>query len=74
MSNPHSPLQPPNIYLIVGIASICVAVAETLTGEGLGGYGRTIERSKDPAKFWRGVAIFYIAGVFGIGSFLYLVR
>jgi hypothetical protein len=74
MPDPHSPFQPPYIYLILGIASLCLAVAETLTGQGLGRFGRTIERSKDPNKFWRGVAIGYVAGALLIGYFLYLTK
>jgi hypothetical protein len=67
-------LQRSNISLILGIASICLAVVETLTGEGLGGYGRMLRRSDDPAKFWRLAAIHYAVGVLGIGYFLLSAR
>lgn len=74
MPDSHSPLHPPFIFLFLGIASLCLAVAETVTGEGLGRFGRAVERSKDPNQFWQVVAIGYLAGAFLIGYFLYLIR
>jgi len=67
-------MQRSHISLILGIAAVCLAVAETLTGEGLGGYGHTFRRSDEPANFWRAVAIHYGVGIFGIGYFLFSIR
>jgi hypothetical protein len=57
--------------LLIGIVLLLLGVAETLTGQSLGGYGRTATRAENPSRFWTNVGICYAGGLFGILVFLY---
>jgi hypothetical protein len=61
----------PHILLTFGIFWTGLGLMSTLSGQSLLRFGRTISRAQDPEKYWRSVAIDYLAGAFGIGYFLY---
>jgi hypothetical protein len=42
----------PRANLLAGIALLALAVMETLTGQSLGGYGRSADRTDDPKNYW----------------------
>jgi len=66
-------LEPPYIFLILGVITLCVGVVSTCTGETWARYGRVIYRAEEPRQFWQAVATCYIGGVCFIGYFLYQV-
>jgi hypothetical protein len=63
----------PRGNLLVGIAVLALAVMETLTGQSLGGYGKTADHADDPKNFWRNLAVTYAASLFFIGRYLYQI-
>jgi hypothetical protein len=63
----------PRANLLAGIALLTLAVIETITGESLGGYGRTADRTDDPKNYWGSVAIAYAAGLFFVGRYVYQI-
>lgn len=67
-----SPIRSPYVFLIVGVFLCLVGVASTCTGKTSSRY-RWVYRAKEPKDFWWTVAIYYLAGVFFIGCFLYQV-
>ncbi len=73
MSDWYLLLQPPYIYLILGVISFSVAVVSTYTGKTYGRYGGWAYRAKEPTQFWWAVVIYYFGGVWFIGFFLYKI-
>jgi len=71
MSDLHSLLRPPYIFLILGVVSLSVGVVSTYTGETWARFGRVIYRAKEPKEFWWDVAMCYLIGVCFIGYSLY---
>ena len=63
----------PRANLLAGIAMLALAVIETLSGQSLGGYGRSTDRADNPKKFLASVAISYGVGLFFIGRYLYQI-
>ncbi len=63
----------PRANLLAGIAVLALAVMETLTGQSLGGYGRTADRTYDPKNYWGAVVIGYALGLFFIGCYIYQI-
>ena len=57
--------------LILGVLLLGLALMETLSGEALGRFGRTVTRFEQPKKFRQLVAIEYIFAALSIGYFLY---
>jgi len=70
MSGLNSQL-PPSARLIVGIIFFAGAVISTCTGKTRARIGRTIYRAEEPSGFWWVVAIYYLAALFFVGSYLY---
>jgi hypothetical protein len=60
----------PRANLLAGIALLALAV-ETLTGQFLGGYGRSADRTDDPKNYWGAVALGYAAGLFFVCRYIY---
>jgi hypothetical protein len=63
----------PRGNLLAGIAVLALAVMEMLSGQSLGGYGRSIDRADSPKKFWSVVAIHYGVSLFFIGRYFYQI-
>lgn len=61
----------PRANLLAGIALLALAVMQTLTGQSLGGYGRTADRTDNPKNYWGAVVIGYAAGLFFLGRYIY---
>lgn len=61
----------PRANLLAGIALLALALMETLTGQSLGGYGRTADRTDNPKNYWAAVAIGYAVGLFFVGRYIY---
>lgn len=72
-SDPHNFLSPQYMCLILGVISFVAGVVSTCTGVSWARYGRVIYRAKEPNEFWFDVAMTYLAGVFFIGCFLYMI-
>ena len=70
MSNLNAP---PYFFLMLGIISICAAVVWTRTGKAWVRFHGWVYRAKEPGWFWWEVALYYLAGVFFVGCFLYWV-
>ena len=70
---PDSALRPPYALLVFGAISFFLAVGGTCTGEAWARFGRVVYRAKEPKKFWRLVAMYYLGGICFIGYFLYKV-
>jgi len=67
-------LEPPYIYLILGITFLSAAVASTYTGKTYARFGFSASRAEKPKDFWGAVAIYYLSGVLFIGYFFYEVH
>ena len=70
--NDPSTYNDPSIYLVLAAIFFIVAVVSILAGK-TGGRAGWVSRAKDPTQFWWGVAIYFLAGVIGIGIYLYKV-
>jgi hypothetical protein len=70
MSDPLWLLRPPQVFLILGIASIFAAVVFTRLGKVWVRFGGWVYRAKQPGWFWWDVALYYFIGVCFIGFFL----
>jgi hypothetical protein len=57
-------------FLLIGIVLLLMAVVFTLTGESLE-RGRMAHRAEEPKRSWWDVALFYLAGIFFIGLYLF---
>ena len=73
MSDWHSLLRPPYIFLILGYISFSAAVVSTCTGKTCGRYSGWICRAEKPTQFWLAVAMYYLSGLLFIGTFFYKV-
>ena len=60
----------PQIFLILGIASIVAAAVFTHLGKVWVRFGGWVYRAKEPGWFWWDVALYYFVGVCFIGFFL----
>jgi hypothetical protein len=60
----------PQIFLILGIASIFAAAVFTRLGKVWVRFGGCVYRAKEPGWFWWDVALYYFVGVCFIGFFL----
>jgi hypothetical protein len=58
------------IYLIAGVISFSGAVVSAFAGKTRARFGGWVYRAKAPKEFWWVVAIYYVAGVLFIGTFL----
>jgi hypothetical protein len=70
---PDSNVRPPYIFLILGAISFFVGMISTFTGETWARFGHVVYRAKEPNEFWWIVAIYYVAAVYFIGYFFYIV-
>ena len=61
----------PRANLLAAIAVSALAIMETLSGESLAGYGKSIDRSDDPKAFRKAVAITYAFSIFFLGRYFY---
>jgi len=61
----------PRWSLLIAIAVLALALMETLTGQSLGGYGKSIDRADDPKNFWKAVALHYTFSLVFWGRYLY---
>ena len=68
---PHSDVRPPYGLLVAGIFSLFLAVGGTCSGAAWARFDSVIYRAKEPKRFWRLVAIYYLGAVWFIGHFLY---
>jgi hypothetical protein len=69
----NSLLRPPYIQLILGVIFFSAGVVSTCTGKAFARSGGWAYRTKEPIQFWLSVAIYYLAGAWFIGYFLYKV-
>jgi hypothetical protein len=58
---------------MVGLFSLFIAAAGTLTGEAWSRHGPSIYRDERPREFWCLIAAYYFGGALFIGYFLYRV-
>ena len=70
MSDPLWLLREPQVFLILGIASIFAATVFTRLGKVWVRFGGCVYRAKEPVWFWWDVALYYFVGVCFIGFFL----
>jgi hypothetical protein len=61
---------PHYIYLILGVIFFSGAVVSTFTGKTWVRFSGLVYRAKEPDVFWGLVAIYYLAGVLFVGTFL----
>ncbi len=61
----------PRWNLLAAIGVLALALMETLSGEALAGYGKSIDRADNPKSFWKAVAITYAASLFFGGRYFY---
>jgi hypothetical protein len=61
----------PRWNLLAAIAVLALALMETLSGEALAGYRKSIDRADDPKSFWKNVAITYAVSIFFWGRYFY---
>ena len=61
----------PRANLLAAIATLFLAAMEALSGESLGGYGKTIDRAEDPKAFWKAVALHCAVSLFFWGRYFY---
>ena len=73
MLNLDSLLNPKFIYFILGVIFLSAAVVSTCTGKTIARYKGWVYRAKEPSDFWWGVAIYFLAGILGIGIYLHSV-
>ena len=66
-------LEPPYIYLILGLSCLIGGVVATCTGRVYGQFGVSASRAEKPAQFWLGVAFYCLSGILCIGIFLHQV-
>ena len=66
-------MRPPYLFLILGTASILVAVVFTCTGKAWVRFHGWVYRAKEPGWFWYEVAVDYIIGACFIGYFLFKI-
>ena len=67
------PIQSPYYYLIVGLTSFSAAVVWTCIGKARARFSGWVYRDKEPNEFWWLVALYYLGGVFFIGTFVYKI-
>jgi hypothetical protein len=58
-------------FLLIGIFVLVIAVASTVTGEGIEPRRRMVHRADEPKRFWTIVAWWYSVGFLFIGFFCY---
>ena len=58
-------------FLLIGIFLLVLAAVFTLSGETLERYHGIVRRAKEPKRFWWDVVMYFIAGLFFIGLYLY---
>jgi hypothetical protein len=63
-------IREPQIFLILGIASIFAAAVFTRLGKVWVRFGGCVYRANEPGWFWWDVALYYFVGVCFIGFFL----
>ena len=66
-------LEPPYIFLILGVISTSAAVVFTGMGKVWVRLNGWVYRAKEPKWFWWQVALYYLGGVWFIGYFLYKI-
>ena len=71
MSVFESLLRPPYNLLTIGVFFFSMAVVGTCTGRVLARVGHVVSRAAEPKDFWWVVAIYYVAGIWFIGDFLW---
>lgn len=68
------PLKPPYVFLLLGDISISAAAIFTVYGKVWVRFNGWVYRKKEPRVFWGEVAIYFLAGVWFVGYFLYQYR
>jgi hypothetical protein len=58
------------IYLVLGLIFLSAAVTSACTGKTIARYRGWVYRDKNPSDFWWVVAIYWLAGMLGIGIYL----
>ena len=58
-------------FLLVGIVLLVMTAVFTLSGETLERYRGIVYRTKEPKRFWWDVVLYFLAGLFFIGLYLY---
>jgi uncharacterized membrane protein YedE/YeeE len=64
-------LNPKFPYLMIGALFLAAVVASVCTGKTFGRSGGVASRAKEPTQFSWGVAIYFLAAIFGIGIWLH---
>lgn len=57
--------------LLIGIVLLVMTAVFTLSGETLERYHGIVYRTEEPKRFWWDVVLYFIAGLFFIGLYLY---
>jgi hypothetical protein len=58
-------------FLLVGIVLLIITAVFTLSGETLERYHGIVNRAEEPKRFWWDVLLYFLAGLFFIGLYLY---
>ena len=58
-------------FLLIGIVLLVMTAVFTLSGETLERYHGIVCRAEEPKRFWCDVVMYFIAGLFFIGLYLY---
>ena len=58
-------------FLLIGIVLLVATAVFTLSGETLEKYHGIVYRAKEPKRFWWDVVLYFIAGLFFIGLYVY---
>jgi hypothetical protein len=73
MSDTHSLLEPPHIFLIVGVAFMSAAALFAYMGKVWVRLRGWVYRDKEPRRFWVEVAGCFLLGLFFVGYFFRLL-
>ena len=73
MNDLGSFLEPPYIFLILGVIFLSVAVIETYTGKAWVRFNGWVYRDKEPKWFWWQIVVCFLGGAGCIARFLYEV-
>jgi hypothetical protein len=73
MTDWDSLLNPKLIYFILGVIFLLAAMVSACAGKTIARYKGWVYRDKEPSDFWWGVAIYFLAGLLGVGIYLHSV-
>jgi 1,4-alpha-glucan branching enzyme len=64
-------IDPQHRFLLIGIILLVMTAVFTLSGETLERYHGVVYRMEEPKRFWWDVVLYFLAGLFFIGLYVY---